>query len=227
MRKWNSKTIQVRGKQRPLTSAGKQIFIIFLVMLGAGTLRFVFHELLHKNPVPQDHIPTQEWKKYSPGGSPLSLLLPGGPEPESLGVPEALPGEVEHVSLHKYSNEQLQVVVWDILYADGVAADIRKAADGAVSTLKQSGGVTEYSGSSTPVSRSGRSGLQVQGTFKRYGVGMKIEALLLGDGPRLWEVITTYPAAETGASEAARRILDSTTIEWPISYSRAQAQYEL
>jgi len=201
----------VRIKRRRYPRFGKEILILIAIIIAAGTWKVVIHESRHKR---DPHSPTAAgWKRYSPGGSRLSLALPGEPQSENVNVPETLRAKVKQISRYKYSDEQLQVAVWDTLYFDEVSTDIQQATEGARQTMRHSEGVTEYTDSSTPIARSGRSGLLVTGTFKRYGEAMEIEAILLGDGPRLWQVIVTHPASGHDLTAESKRILDSVSLE--------------
>lgn len=206
----------VRIKRRRYPRFGKEILIMLAmlaVIIAAGVWRVAIHEFGHKD---DPHSPTASgWKRYSPGGSQLSLFLPGEPQSEDVHVPETLKSNVKQISRYTYSDEKFQAAVWDISYFDGVSADIQQAAEGARQTIMQSEGVTEYQDSSTPASRSGRSGLLIKGTFKRHEQKMELEALLLGDGPRLWQVIVTHQVSDPDARLASKRILDSVSFEHP------------
>ena len=181
--------------------------VIIVALLGAV---ITFKYARKKSPPP---VPTSEWRRYSPGNSIFSLLLPGEPQTESVKVPEPVRAKVKQIDRFKLSAGEFQVAVWATYYVEGMSADIRQAADSAVSSFRESPGITDYIGNTNEITRSGRSGMLVTGTFKRRGERMAIEAILLGDGPRLWQVIVTCPASDRDASTASRRVLDSVKIE--------------
>lgn len=211
MTKSKSRGWQVRIRHGRSRGFGKEILIMLAVIIAAGTWRAVNHELRHKKAPPSSTV--SQWKRFSPGGSQLSLMLPGELQSEIADVPETLRDKVKQISRYKYLDEQFQVAVWDTLYFDGVSTDIQQAAEGARQTIRQSEGVTEYQDNSTRIVRSGRSGLLIRGTFRRYGEELEIEAILLGDGPRLWQVIITHPASDSDARVASKRVLDSVSLE--------------
>jgi hypothetical protein len=140
-------------------------------------------------------------------------MLPGEPQSENVDIPETLRDKIKQISRYKYFDEQFQVAVWDTSYFDGVSTDIQQAAEGARQTIRQSEGVTEYQDNSTPIVRSGRSGLLIRGTFRRYGEELEIEAILLGDGPSLLQVMITHPVSDSDARIASKRVLDSVSLE--------------
>jgi hypothetical protein len=204
---------QVRPKHRRSPGFGKEIFIMLAIIIAAGTWRVVNHEFRHKKLSPA--VNRSEWRRYSPGGSQLSLMLPGEPQLENVDAPTNLQDKVKQITRYKWSSGDLQIAVWDITYFDGVSTDIHQAAEGAGQALRQSEGVTEYRENRTPIGRSGRSGLLINGAFKRYDKEMELEAILLGDGPRLWQVIVTHPASDADMRAASRSVLDSVSLEHP------------
>ncbi|HKP12213.1 MAG TPA: hypothetical protein VJZ91_08895, partial [Blastocatellia bacterium] len=154
-----------------------------------------------------------EWRKYSPGGSQLSLSLPAEPQPVGVEPPESERAKIRQADRYEFAIEKFRVDTWSVIYADGVPTDIQQAAEGATEGLRQSEGVTEFQDTKTLISRSGKKGVLVTGTFKRAGETVDLHAILLGDGPKLWQVIITHPASDPNGSIAARRILQSVEIK--------------
>lgn len=203
-------TEKVRRRQHSILLR-KEVFIFLFVIVVAGTWKFIFHEAFHDT-TPASVL-TSEWKRYAPGGAPLSLLLPSEPRLENTGISEVSGGTLKQAERYHLSIEKIQVALWNITYADGVSTDIGRAADGAAEALRQSRGVTEYQDERKPIVRSGRQGVLVTGRFARDGEKMSIEAALLGEGEKLWQVIITRPAADRNGSLVSKRILDSIQIE--------------
>ena len=187
---------------------GKEILIMLAVLVTAGVWRVAIHEFGHKS-----SILTSEWQRYSPGQSHLSLLLPGEPQLTPPESPESIPN-IKEASRYRYSLEAFSAEVSHVLYREGTSADIWKAADGTASALSQSPGVTEYRNTVTAIKRSGRAGVFISGSFKRDGNKMQIEAVLLGEGSKLWQVIVTHPASDRNAERASRKVLGSIAIDY-------------
>lgn len=200
------------GSKRKLAPRfGKEILIVLAVFIVASTWRIVLHEFTHDKR--HAAIKKAAWKQYSPGGDQLSLMLPGEMGSENVDVPENLREKVEHISRYKYDDEQFQVTVWDMSYFAGIPTDIQQAAEGARRTLNELDSVEDYQDSITPITISGRPGRLMRGTFKRSDEEMKLDAVLLGDGPKLWLVINSYPASDSIAHSASKRILDSVKVD--------------
>lgn len=211
MAKQRVRVRHTRVKHKRLPRFGKEILMLLAVFIAVGIGRILVHETAHKKS--PSTTATSEWKTYHPGESQLSLSLPGEPQAEHADVPDSIRANVKQVNRYKYARREFHVAVWDISYVDGVPVDIQKAADGAVSALKQSGSATEYQDNITPITRSGRSGLLVRASYKRYGERTLIDALLLGDGTKLWQVIITHPASDDNGRIASNTILDSVKID--------------
>lgn len=211
MKKTKLAVKRIKRKRKLIPRFGKEILIVIAAIIVAGTWKLVFHEFVHG----KSHIAIKkgDWKRYSPGWSQLSLMLPGEMQSENVSVPENLRDKVEKVSRYKFSDEQFQVTVWDMSYFASVPTDIQQAADGARLTLREADGVKDYQDNSTVIARSGRSGRLIRGTFSRSDEEMKFDAILLGDGPKLWLVITTYPASDSVAQKASKIVLDSVSLE--------------
>ena len=199
------------SKRKPAPRFRKEILIVLAVFIVASTWRIVLHEFTHDKS--HTAIKKAVWKRYSPGGDQLSLMLPGEMQSENVNVPENLRDKVEQISRYKYDDEQFQITVWDMSYFAGIPTDIQQAAEGARQTLSEPDGVEEYQDSITPIIISGRPGRRMKGTFKRSDEEIKLDAVLLGDGPRLWLVITAYPVSDSVAQAASKTILDSVSLE--------------
>ena len=199
------------GRSRRLPRFGKEVIILLAIIVVAATWRIFLYERLYvKTP---SSILSSEWRTYSPGGSQLSLSLPAEPQPMSVEIPEPERARIRQADRYQFALEKFRVDIWNVLYADGVPTDIQQAAEGAAEGLRRSEGVTEYQDTKTLISRSGRKGMLVTGTFKRDGETMDLHAILLGDGPKLWQVIITHPASDPNGSVAARRILQSVEVK--------------
>ncbi len=188
---------------------GKPLLYLLLAVTAPILLRLGAHEFIHKRKFP---LQTAEWKVYSPGLSRLSLLLPGEPQPESFQATASGPA-IRQVDRYQVSVKEFRVLMWDVSYQEGAPADLNQAAhDLLASALKELGQVTEYQETVTPTKRSGRSGMLINGTFKRKGEPRQFRALLLGEGPRLWQVVVIHPASDDVATTASRSIIDSIRI---------------
>ena len=199
------------GRIRRLPRFGKEVVILLALILVAATLKTCWYERLHvKTP---SSILSSKWKTYSPGESQLSLSLPAEPQPVGAEIPDSDRAKIRQADRYQFALERFRVDIWNVLYADGVPTDIQQAAEGAIEGLRQSEGVTEFQDSKTLISRSGKKGMLVTGTFKRADETVDLHAILLGDGPKLWQVIITHPASDQNGSVAARRILQSIEIK--------------
>ena len=199
------------GRSRRLPRFGKEVIILLAIIVVAATWRIFLYERLYvKTP---SSILSSEWRTYSPGGSQLSLSLPAEPQPVGAEIPDSDRAKIRQADRYQFALERFRVDIWNVLYADGVPTDIQQAAEGAIEGLRQSEGVTEFQDSKTLISRSGKKGMLVTGTFKRADETVDLHAILLGDGPKLWQVIITHPASDQNGSVAARRILQSIEIK--------------
>lgn len=190
---------------------GTILLIVASIFASVTVGKILTHKFLHRG-TPRALVLSQ-WRRYWPGQSQLSLELPAEPRPGSVEVPESLLATIKQAKRYEYSIKGFKVAVWEAVYVDGVTTDIQQAAEGAASDLKQSEGVSEYHDTVTPTALSGRPALMITGSFRRYDEREEIKALLLADGPELWQVIITYPASDRNASVASRRVLDSVQIE--------------
>lgn len=200
-----------RGKRKNAPRFRKEILIVLAIFIVASTWRIVVHEFIHDKR--HAAIKKAVWKRCSPGGDQLSLMLPGAMQAENVNVPENLRDKVEQISRYKYDDEQFQITVWDMSYFAGIPTDIQQAAEGARQTLNEPDRVEEYQDSITPIIISGRPGRRMKGTFKRSDEEMKFDAILLDNGPRLWLVITAYPVSDSVAQAASKKVLDSVSLE--------------
>ncbi len=187
---------------------GKPLLFFLAVASLPLIIRFGIHEFIHKKKYP---LQTAEWKTYSPGQSQLSLPLPGEPQPESVKVSAHDPA-IKQMECYQVSVKEFRVRIWNISYQEGTSADLQQAVHNVAPALKEPGDVTEYQESVTPIRRSGRSGLLVNGAFKRKGEQNRFRALLLSEEPRLWQVVISYPASARSGSKASQRIVDSVRI---------------
>jgi hypothetical protein len=211
-RKISLKAPRVKGQQRQRSFFfSKEALIIFSIIAIAGVWRLIIHEMMHDT-VPSSVL-TSEWKRYSPGGTPLSLLLPSEPSRENTSIAEATDSTIKQVERSHLSIEKLNVAVWNITYADGTPTDIRRSAEGAAETLKQLPGVTDYKDEKINMQLSGRQSVLIRGSFVRDGDKMNIEAILIGEKEKLWQVIVTYPAYDRNGSFVSKKILDSIQIK--------------
>ncbi len=188
---------------------GKLLLFFLLVGVGFLILRLVIPQFIHKRVAP---LEVAAWKRYSPGQSGLSLLLPGEPQPENANGPSPDPA-VKRLDRFLLSVKEFRVAVWNITYQGEIPADLRKAAEGVAAALKESGEVTDYQETVTPTRRSGRSGMLVNGAFKRSGEERQFRALLLGEGDRLWQVVVAYPPSFRRARTASQRIINSVKLD--------------
>lgn len=212
MSKTRRKTLKSNRKEqsRHRPRFGKKLLLVLAVLTVAVVGGIAMLKYARKRPPPP--VPALEWQRYSPGNSTFSLLLPGEPQSESVELPEPLRAKVKQSNRFRLSVGSLQVSVWSTTFLNEVPADIQKAAEGAVLSLRASPGVTGYVGHTTELTRSARPGMRITGTYERYSEKMAIEAMLLGDGPKLWQVIITYPTSERDAYTASKRVLDSVRI---------------
>lgn len=212
MRKRKSQYNQTKqGKKArkliPPELRGPVLFVV-LMLSGFLLLRFAIHEFIHKPKFPLADV---EWKSYSPGQSGLSLLLPGEPQPGGSNAPS--PGtEVKQAEYYQVSVKEFRVVIGSVLYREDVPADLEEATRALPAILQTSGEVVEYKETIGRTKHSGRSGVLVSGTFKRDGEPRQFRALLLSEGPRLWQVLVFYQASYPAAAKAARRVIDSIKI---------------
>lgn len=168
-------------------------------------IRFAVHEFIHKRKFP---LMDAEWKSYSPGQSGLSLLLPGEPQPSSFDAPSS-GADFKQVERYQVSVEEFRVMMCSVSYREDVPADLEQATRGVPAILQESGEVAEYKETISRTKHSGRSGVLVSGTFKRNGEPKQFRALLLSEGPRLWQVLVSHQSSYPAATKAARRVIDS------------------
>lgn len=198
------------GRKRRLPRFGKEVLILLALLILAATWKVFLHEMKHvKTP---SSVLTSEWRRYSPGSSQLSLMLPAEPQSQSAEVPQSAAEAISQVNRYGLAVGPFKVDMWGLSYKEGLPTSIEQAASGVVEALRQSEGVTEYQDTKTPIDRSGRKGVLVKGRFKRRGEKMELEAVLIGDGPKLWKVIITHPASDRNGFVASQRILDSIEI---------------
>ena len=183
------------------------IFAITSIAMMIGGV--IYHEHQHAK---IRSVSSQYWNRYSPGGSQLSLLLPGEPQPDSVPASEFIGPNVKQADCYKSYAGEFQVSVRTVVYEDGIPVNTRQAADRLASEIKLSEGVTEYRHTSTQITNSGRPGLLIAGQYNRNGAAMEIEAALLGEGPKLWEVIVTRPRSDRDGRVRSRRVFDSIQI---------------
>lgn len=199
------------GKKLRFRLSWKEIVILLLLVSAWPVTKVVLHLFLHeKTPA---SVLSAEWQRFTLADSRLSVTLPGEPQPESVTLPQSADSAIKEVHRYTYSLEDFQVGLWDISYIEGAQTDIRRAAEGAATTLRGSKGVTEYSDKVTPIKRSNRSGVFITGNFKRDGEGMELGAILLGEGPKLWQVVITHPAKDRNGNFAMKKVLDSLEIQ--------------
>ena len=196
-----------RGKLIPPELRGPILFIALMISLPL-VARFAIHEFIHKRKFP---LMDAEWKSYSPGQSGLSLLLPGEPQPSGSNAPS--PGtEVKQAEYYQVSVKEFRVVIGSVLYREEVPADLEQATRALPAILQTSGEVAEYKEAVGRTKHSGRSGVLVSGTFNRNGEPRQFRALLLSEGPRLWQVLVSHQSSYPAATKAARRIIDSVKV---------------
>lgn len=182
------------------------------IFLAVTIWKLALHEFLHKkHGKTPSALLASGLKRYSLPGSQLSLQLPGEPQKENVDSP-ASGALVRQLHLYRYAVEGFQVAIWDGQYIERLPNDLQQTADGVIRALRDLAGVTEWQNSVTPIIRSGRSGLLIIGTFKRDSLNIELEAVLLRDESKLWQVIVTHPASSGSAHAASQRILDSIDI---------------
>ena len=201
---------ETAGKMNYAPVSGILILAVVSIFLAATIGKIVVRDLAGGR---SSSALVLEWKRYSPDGSQLSLKLPGEPHAEGFEIPDSMRGLVRQVRLYKYSEKGLQVAVWDTSYVDEKTNDVQQAADGLVRGLKDLDGVTKYEETITPVTRSGLSGLSISARFRRDGRMTELEAVLVGEQGKLWQVILTHPALDQYMHVASERVLNSIEID--------------
>ncbi len=217
LQRWDSRFMRKRKSQHNQKEQQKKarklirpelrgpLLLVALMISVPLLIRFAVHEFIHKRKFP---LMDAEWKSYSPGQSGLSLLLPG--EPQLGGTDAPAPGtNVKQTDYYQVSVKEFRVVIGSVLYREDVPADLEQATRALPGILQVSGEVAEYKETISRTKHSGRSGVLVTGTFKRNGEPQQVRALLLSEGPRLWQVLVSHQSSYPAATKAARRVIDS------------------
>ena len=215
MTKARKRTSNRSKKARGARWQPKPSYVLLILIAAIGgplIIKLSAHKFFHRHQERNAATKLSEWKRSFPEGSRLSLELPGELQREDAPTPESSRRTIKEATRYKHSSGAFEVAVWDITYLEGVPTDLRRAAEGAASTLKESGGITDYQDTVTPATCSGQPCLRMSATFKRYGISSRLEAILIGQGSKLWQVIATFQASAADAPFAVQRVLDSVRI---------------
>lgn len=120
--------------------------------------------------------------------------------------------DVQRAEYFQVSVKEFRVIVGSMFYREAAPADFERAAEDLPAILQTSGEVVEYKQSIGRITHVGRSGMLVNGTFKRNGEPRQFRALLLNEGAKLWQVVVSYEASYPAAAKAARQVIDSVKV---------------
>lgn len=153
----------------------------------------------------------QDWQRYKPGKTGISVELPGKPEPMPLELPADVRKEVSSMENHMLVSDDFFVVVSKVTYIKA-QVNLQGAADGAVQRVQQTPGYQGKSFTQKPFKLGSLSAMYIHGEYSISGDPLVHHQILAARDKTLWQVVITYDARRTERAAEARRILNSVSI---------------
>lgn len=149
------------------------------------------------------------WKRYDLPEAKISLELPAEPNESRVQLKEAARKYIEQYLNYTVSAPGVFILVSHTLYVEGVAVDLRKAAEGAVSNIKSQEGVSGAAFTFRDIRRDDKPAVAFSGTYTSGKRRLAYEALVIGAGRQLWLVGVGFESVSTEGRVAARNCLGS------------------
>lgn len=162
--------------------------------------------------LPSTNASSQVWKRYSFADAFISVEMPFSASKFSLALPEDIRKQIQTISVYKAESAELFTLISYNKYVSGVAADARKAAEGAANNLKQNEGVLDFRYNHKLIKVGNRDAYDLTCTYRIGLTGYTYRSVLVAEGDHLWQVACVYQTSAKTAETNANRILKSVQI---------------
>lgn len=152
------------------------------------------------------------WKRHSLSQAQLNLELPGEPKAAESKLKEQSKQFVEKQVTYQVTVPGVYVMISYTQYVEGIAVDLRRATDGAISSIKSQAGVTDAKFTTREIQRDDKPGLSISGIYSKGGKGLAYDALIIGAGRQLWQVGVGFSSSSNDGKNASRKVLGSVEV---------------
>ena len=156
---------------------------------------------------------TGTWQNFSIGNPPMKVLVPGEPTPQNVTLPKTVQDFVKTYQASYYEDGHgLVITIMHVVYSVDVVADLSGALEGTNGQWKATG--SKVAILSTSHNRiTGKSSIQERGKLINGGEENDYMDIVIGDGPKLWQVIVMVPSKDAERLKTLQKIVDSITFK--------------
>lgn len=153
---------------------------------------------------------TVSWARRKIPDIGVSIDLPGEPYRKDITLPPQAEGIVISHKSYECIEGGLTVGISHAVYADHITANPEGGARGSFENIRGLEGVADLQYSLTP---QGEGRTAASGGFTRFGQAVDIGSLVIARNNKMWSVLVTHMRGNADAASAAKRILESMSVE--------------
>lgn len=143
----------------------------------------------------------------------MKVLLPGEPTPQNPNLPKSVLDYIKKYEASFYEDGHgLVVTIMHVVYAVDVVSDLSGALEGTNGQWQTTGSKVAIL-STTHNRISGKSSIQQRGKLINGGDENDYMDIVIGEGPKLWQVIVMVPSKDTERLTTLQKIVDSITFK--------------
>lgn len=154
-------------------------------------------------------IAAPAWQRVNVGGSALSLDLPAAPKAIDIPLSDAVRKQYDTMKTFQVISGQSAVVMTYSVLKKSAKVNVDGAANGAMNSMKNRPGVSGWKGSITKTTVQGRSARRMSSSFTAGGMTMHVEGMVIADGSKMWQIITTFISSDKDGAAISKRVLAS------------------
>jgi hypothetical protein len=152
---------------------------------------------------------TGGWRSLELPDAQIALELPVQPKRLETKIRADAAKLIEKQVSYEASIPGAYFLIRYTLYAENVAVDLKKAAQGAIDGIKSQAGVSEVRFTTKDVRRDDKPAVSLEGYYTLSGKHFEYDALFIGAGRQLWQVGVGFSDTSSEGKAAARRALGS------------------
>ncbi|HRF60036.1 MAG TPA: hypothetical protein PLH94_09000 [Fimbriimonadaceae bacterium] len=149
------------------------------------------------------------WQRVQIGGSNLSIELPLAPKAIEIPLTDAVRKQYSTMKTYQVISGQSAVVMTYSVLKATKKVDIDGAANGAMNSMKSRPGVNGWKGNISKTTIQNRPARRMSASFDAGGMSLKVEGMVVSDGAKMWQVITTYTPSDKAGADLSKRVLNS------------------
>jgi hypothetical protein len=154
-------------------------------------------------------LATPAWQRVQLGGSNLSIDLPSAPKAIEIPLTEAVRKQYSTMKTFQVISGQSAVVMTYSVLKGSTKVDIDGAANGAMNSMKTRPGVNGWNGGISKTKIQNRPARRMSASFDAGGMKLNVEGMVIADGSKMWQIITTFSSADKAGAEMSKRVLGS------------------